>query len=170
MVRTRSVTRRWFPRDRRRLDRRRRGNQRYRNSRGQHHGFKWLARGLCLDAEPCRIPPGRYSADGGSVAIAINHSGTLIVGNSGKLLEDHITMRVTPLVWTSKVVWNEGRPTLSWDMHALPTGGWEKPGAVFPGVTLNFWGGWGVNDLGQIAGDGWTAGLPTKTATTGKSP
>jgi len=100
---------------------------------------------------------GRYSDDDGSVAIAINHSGMLIVGNSGKLLEDQVTMRVTPLVWTSKVVWNEGRPTLSWDMHALPTGGWEKPGAVFPGVTLNFWGGWGVNDLGQIAGDGWTS-------------
>jgi hypothetical protein len=100
---------------------------------------------------------GRYSDDDGSVAIAINHSGTFIVGNSGKLLDDGTTMRVTPIVWTSKVIWKDSRPTLSWEMHALPTGGWEKPGAVFDGITLNFWGGWGVNDLGQIAGDGWTS-------------
>jgi uncharacterized membrane protein len=99
---------------------------------------------------------GKYSDDDGSAAIAINHSGTLIVGNSGKLLQDQ-TMRVTPVVWMPKIILNNGRPALSWEIHALPTGGLEKPGAVFDGVTLNFWGGWGVNDLGQIAGDGWTS-------------
>ena len=98
---------------------------------------------------------GKYSDDDGSTAISINRAGAFIVGNSGKLLPDG-TMRVTPLVWTSRIVWNSGRLTLSWEMHALPTGGLERPGAVFDGVTLNFWGGWGVNDLGQIAGDGWT--------------
>ncbi len=97
---------------------------------------------------------GKYSDDDGSGAIAINHSGTLIVGNSGKLMPDE-SIRATPIVWTSKVIWNNGRPTLSWELHALPTGGLEKPGAVFDGITLNAWGGWGVNDLGQIAGDGW---------------
>ena len=97
---------------------------------------------------------GRYSDDDGSAAIAISHLGTFIVGNSGKQLDDG-TMRVTPMVWTSKVTWAGGRPTLSWKMHALPTGGLEKLGAVFDGVALNFWGGWGVNDSGQIAGDGW---------------
>ena len=40
-------------------------------------------------------------------------------------------------------------------MHVLPTGGLEKPGAAFEGIALNAWGGWGVNDLGQIAGGGW---------------
>ena len=97
---------------------------------------------------------GKYSdangTDDGSIAIAINHSGTLIVGNSGKAMPDGTT-RVTPLVWMSKVIWNNGQPTLSWEMHALPTGGWEQPGAVFDGIALNAWGGWGVNDLGQIA-------------------
>jgi hypothetical protein len=101
---------------------------------------------------------GKYSdangTDDGSIAIEINHSGTLIVGNSGKLMPDGTT-RVTPLVWISKVIWNNGQPTLSWEMHALPTGGWEKAGAVFDGIALNAWGGYGVNDLGQIAGDGW---------------
>jgi len=97
---------------------------------------------------------GKYEDDDGSAAIAISRSGTFIVGNSGKHLPDG-TMRVTPLVWTSKVIWKDGRPTLSWEMHALPKGGLEKPGAVYEGITLNFWGGWGVNDLGQIAGDGW---------------
>jgi uncharacterized membrane protein len=99
---------------------------------------------------------GKYSDDDGSIAIAINHSGTLIVGNSGKLLPDG-TMRVTPLVWASEVISKNGQPTLSWEMHALPTGGLEKLGAVFDGIALNAWGGWGVNDLGQIAGDGWTS-------------
>ena len=99
---------------------------------------------------------GKYSDDDGSIAIAINHSGTLIVGNSGKLLPDG-TIRGTPLVWTSEVIWKNGQPTLSWELHALPTGGLEKLGAVFDGIALNAWGGWGVNDLGQIAGDGWTS-------------
>ena len=102
---------------------------------------------------------GRYSdASGtydGSIAIAINHSGTLIVGNSGKFLPDGTLLRAAPLVWTSEVIWKNGQPTLSWELHALPTGGLEKLGAVFDGIALNAWGGWGVNDLGQIAGDGW---------------
>jgi len=101
---------------------------------------------------------GKYSdangVDDASSAIAINHSGTIIVGNSGKLMPDG-TERVTALVWTSKVIWNDGRPNLSWDKHVLPTGGWEKLGAVFDGIALIAWGGYGVNDLGQIAGDGW---------------
>jgi hypothetical protein len=101
---------------------------------------------------------GRYSdangVDDGSIAIGMNHSGTLIVGNSGKLLPDGTT-RAIPIVWTSKVVWNDGQPALSWTLQALPTGGLEKLGAVFDGIALNAWGGWGVNDSGQIAGDGW---------------
>ena len=101
---------------------------------------------------------GKYSdangTDDGSIAIAINHSGTLIVGNSGRLMPNGTT-RALPIVWTPKVIWNHGQPTLSWEMHALPTGGWEQPGAVFEGIALNAWGGWGVNDLGQIAGEGW---------------
>ena len=109
---------------------------------------------------------GRYADDVGSIAIAISRSGAFIVGYSTKVLEDG-TMRITPLVWTSKVIWKDGRPTLSWKMHALPTSGLEKPGAVFEGITLNFWGGWGVNDLGQIAGDGWASN--PDWANTGKS-
>jgi uncharacterized membrane protein len=118
------------------------------DSNGWSEGYAWTANyaGFYL---------GKYSDDDGSSAIAINHSGTLIVGNSGKLLQDG-TRRVTPVVWTSQVIWKSGKPSLTWEIHALPTGGLEKPGAVFEGVTLNFWGGWGVNDLGQIVGDGWT--------------
>jgi len=101
---------------------------------------------------------GKYSdasgTDDGSIAIGINHAGTLIVGNSGKLLPDGTT-RAIPLVWTSRVVSNDGQPTLSWEMHKLPTDGLEKLGAVFDGIALIAWGGWGVNDPGQIAGDGW---------------
>jgi uncharacterized membrane protein len=60
------------------------------------------------------------------------------------------------VVWTPKVVWGHGQPTIAWEIHALPTGGLEQPGKVFPDITLNLWGGWGVNDFGQIAGDGYT--------------
>jgi uncharacterized membrane protein len=35
-------------------------------------------------------------------------------------------------------------------------GGFEQPGKVFENVILNNWGGWGVNDLGQIVGDAWS--------------
>jgi uncharacterized membrane protein len=88
-----------------------------------------------------------------SYAYAINHTGTLIVGQSFRELEG--IMVGTAVVWTQRVNWTDGRPTLTWEIHALPTAGLEQPGAVFDGVTLRYWGGWGVNDSGQIAGDGY---------------
>ena len=36
-----------------------------------------------------------------------------------------------------------------------PPAVWKYRERFSPGVTLTEWGGWGVNDLGQIAGDGW---------------
>jgi len=122
------------------------------DSNGLPEAYAWMP-------NQAGIRLGRYSDTGGSydrsIALAINHSGTLIVGDSGKDLPDG-TRRALPIVWRSKVVWNHGRPTQSWDLHALPTGGLELLGAVFSGVQLNYWGAWGVNDLGQIVGDGWT--------------
>ena len=116
-------------------------------SNGQPEAYAWTPNhaGFLL---------GKYPGYDGGGAIAINHSGTVIVGNSYKQMDDG-TFRAVGLVWRSKVIWTNGRPALSWEMHALPTGGLEKKDAVFPGITLDAWGGWGVNDLGQIAGDGW---------------
>lgn len=94
---------------------------------------------------------GTLPGDFASYAYAINHTGTLIVGQTVGEVEG--TFRVTAVVWTPRVNWTDGRPTLTWEIHALPTGGLEQPGAVFEGVALRYWGGWGVNDLGQIAGD-----------------
>jgi len=88
-----------------------------------------------------------------SYAYAINHLGTLIVGQSFRGLPPGPSTIGTAVVWTARVNWTDGRPTLAWEIHALPTGGLEKPGVVFEGVTLRLWGGWGVNDSGQIAGD-----------------
>jgi uncharacterized membrane protein len=88
-----------------------------------------------------------------SYAYAINHLGTFIVGQSFRELQEAPFVIGTAVVWTPRVHWTHGRPTLAWEIHALPTGGLEKPGAVFEGVTLRLWGGWGVNDSGQIAGD-----------------
>jgi len=57
--------------------------------------------------------------------------------------------------WTPAPGWHQGTPTITWQIHELPTNGMENPGAVYPDGTLSWWGPWGVNDLGQLAGDGW---------------
>lgn len=93
---------------------------------------------------------GTLPGDFASYAYAINHAATFIVGQS--FGEPQGTVIGTAVVWTPRVNWTHGRPTLTWEIHALPTGGLEQPGAVFEGVTLRLWGGWGVNDSGQIAG------------------
>ena len=98
---------------------------------------------------------GALPGDFASYAYAINHTGTLIVGQTVGVGEVEGTSRVTAVVWTPRVNWTDGRSTLTWAIHALPTGGLEQPGAVFEGITLRYWGGWGVNDSGQIAGDGY---------------
>jgi uncharacterized membrane protein len=98
---------------------------------------------------------GTLPGDFASYAYAINHLGTFIVGQSFRELQEAPFVIGTAVVWTSRLNWTDGRPTLAWEIHALPTGGLEKPGAVFDGVTLRFWGGWGVNDSGQIAGEGY---------------
>ena len=90
---------------------------------------------------------GTLPGDLASYAYAINHLGTFIVGQSIG------TTKATAVVWTPRVNWTDAGPTPAWEIHALPTGGLQKPGAVFDGVTLRLWGGWGVNDSGQIAGD-----------------
>jgi uncharacterized membrane protein len=88
-----------------------------------------------------------------SYAYATNHLGTFIVGQSNRGLPRGPSTIGTAVVWTPKVNWTDGRPTLEWQIYALPTNGLEKPGAVFEGVTLRLWGAWGVNDSGQIAGE-----------------
>lgn len=92
---------------------------------------------------------GTLEGDMASVAIAINHSGTLIGGASGTTGELH------PVAWTPEPGWCQGKPTITWKIHRLPTNGMEQPGAVYPDGTLSWWGPWGANDLGQLTGDGW---------------
>lgn len=93
---------------------------------------------------------GALEGDLGSAAIAVNRTGTLIVGLS------YQDTKTTPVAWTPELGWHQGKPTITWQIHPLPTNGMEQPGAVFADVTVNWWGGWGVNDLGQIVGDGWS--------------
>ncbi len=101
---------------------------------------------------------GTLPGDDGSAAIAINNSGTLIVGGSYHFVGNghKKSAWLTPVVWTLEYDWNNGQPITKWAIHALPTNGLEQHGAVFRGDTLNYWEGWGVNDLGQIVGDAWT--------------
>ena len=97
---------------------------------------------------------GRLPGDFISYAYAVNHPATFIVGQSFGYSQQG-TIIGTAVVWTPRVGWANGKPALTWEIHALPSNGLEEPGAVFEGVTLRFWGGWGVNDYGQIAGDGY---------------
>jgi len=102
------------------------------------------------------IALGTLPGDDGSAAIAINKSGTLIVGTSYHWLNNKRDMWASPVVWTLVFTWQNGAPKKSWVIHALPTGGLEQHGAVFKNDVLNNWGGWGVNDRGQIVGDAWS--------------
>ena len=97
-----------------------------------------------------KVDLGTLPSDTGSAAIAVNELGTLVVGIS------YNDLGGTPVVWTPEVVWKQGRPTTVWKIHKLPTGGLQQPGQVWEGVTLEWFGAWGVNDLGQIVGDAYS--------------
>ena len=108
---------------------------------------------------------GPLPGDDASGAWAINRSGTFIVGASRRMIPNPADYPngpngphawLTPVVWTPKVVWNNGRPTVKWEIHALPIDDLGTKGKLFTDITLNLWGGYGVNDFGQIAGDGYT--------------
>jgi probable HAF family extracellular repeat protein len=92
---------------------------------------------------------GTLEGDIGSVAIVVNPTGTLIGGVS------YTDTKANPVAWTPEYGWHQGKLTVTWKIHKLPTGGMEQPGAVYADGTLSWWGPWGVNDLGQLAGDGW---------------
>jgi len=108
------------------------------------------------------IDLGTLEGDTGSVAIAVNHSGTLIVGVSFR--ETETVGEATPVVWTPELRWHQGKLTVTWKIRQLPTNGMEQPGAVFSDGTLAWWGAWGVNDFGQIVGDGWNDDETKETA------
>ena len=111
---------------------------------GYTHAFVWTP------SLTTKVDLGTLGSDPGSVAIGVNKIGTLIVGLSYNDLQS------TAVVWTPQVVWKQDGLTITWKIQELPTGGLEKPGKVFKGVTLDWWGGWSVNDFGQIAGDAWS--------------
>ena len=116
---------------------------------GDAQAYAWIP------GQPGGIDLGTLEGDSGSVALAVNNSGTLIVGGSYHWLTQD-SMWLAPVAWTPKREWHYGQPSVTWVMHQLPTGGLEKSGRVFKGVILNNWGAYGVNDLGQIVGDAWS--------------
>jgi probable HAF family extracellular repeat protein len=113
---------------------------------GYARAHLWAPHGVGIDL-------GTLEGDTGSVAITINHSGTLIGGVS--FLETDTAGEAHPVAWTPELGWHQGKPTITWKIHKLPTNGMEQPGAVYPDGTLSWWGPWGVNDRGQLTGDGW---------------
>ena len=120
---------------------------------GYPRGYAWTAN------HQTTFDLGPLPGDDGSAAIAVNHLGTLIVGFSVRALVDDpngLTIWLSPVAWTPRFQWHKGQHTLTWEVHALPMGGFEQRGKVFENIILNNWGGWGVNDLGQIVGDAWS--------------
>lgn len=96
-----------------------------------------------------------------SAACGVNDREDLIVGLShthqlGTGPKGPLAGLQTPVVWTPTVVWKAGRPTTTWKIQRLDTGGLERPGKVIPGVTLNRWAAVAVNDVGQIIGQAYT--------------
>jgi uncharacterized membrane protein len=96
---------------------------------------------------------GTLPGDFKSYAYAISRNGSFIVGQSMRQLPEAPYVIATAVVWTARVDRTDGKTAIAWEIHALPKGGLDTVGAVFPGVLLRLWGGWGVNDSGQIAGD-----------------
>jgi uncharacterized membrane protein len=99
------------------------------------------------------VPLGTLPGDFASYAYAISRNGLFIVGQSMGQPGDSPYVIATAVVWTARVNQTHGKTTIAWEIHALPKGGLDTLGAVLPGVLLRLWGGWGVNDSGQIAGD-----------------
>jgi probable HAF family extracellular repeat protein len=100
------------------------------------HAFAWTPKSGMVDIGT--LGDIGYSGYTFSIAFNVNKAGTLIVGWSntgwggGNML---------PVVWTPKVVWTSGRPTTTWSIQKLDTGGFS-----FPMDAVN------VNDFGEIIG------------------
>jgi len=114
------------------------------DSSGNARAYAWTA------DHQVGIDLGTLSGDIGSSAFAISPGGTMIVGLS------YGDSGSTPVVWTLDADQRNGRQVTTWTIQTLPTGGLEQTGQVWPGVTLIYWGCYGVNDRGQIVGDAWS--------------
>ncbi len=99
------------------------------------------------------MPLGTLPGDFKSYAYAISRNGKFIVGQSMRQLTEAPFVIATAVIWAAQADGPGGETAVTWEIHALPKGGMDTLGAVFPGVLLRLWGGWGVNDSGQVAGD-----------------
>lgn len=77
-------------------------------SDGHTHAFVWTP---WLGS---KVDLGTLAGDNGSVAIAVNKLGTLITGVS------YNDLKAAAVVWTPKVVWKNGRPSITWKIQKLP--------------------------------------------------
>ena len=108
---------------------------------GYFHAFAWTAKSGMVDIGT--LADIGYSGHNYSRAVAVNKSGSLIVGWSGN---DNYGYDILPVVWTRKVVGASGGPTTTWTIQKLDTTGFPH--------SYGWWG-LGVNDFGQITGTAW---------------
>lgn len=108
---------------------------------GYLHAFAWTAKSGMVDIGT--LADIGYSGHNYSRAVAVNKSGSLIVGWSGN---DNYGYDILPVVWTPKVVGKSGGPTTTWTIQKLDTTGFPH--------SYGWWG-LGVNDFGQITGTAW---------------
>ena len=107
------------------------------------HAFVWTEKSGMVDLGT--LADIGYPTYNSSYAYGVNKQGTLIVGWSG--VEESCIMCAPslPVVWTPSVVWKNGQAVTRWTMQKLDTGGFDE--------MIN-WFAWGVNDSGQIVGEG----------------
>jgi hypothetical protein len=111
---------------------------------GYVHGVAWTRESGLIDLGTLAATGGPGYADyKSSCAYATNKNGTLIVGGSAPYGDINVGF-LAPVVWTSSIVWMNGKSVAKWQIHKLDT-------AEFPGFG---WDIWGVNDYGQIIGVG----------------
>jgi len=103
---------------------------------GDVHAFAWTPKSGMVDI-------GTLGGNSFSLAYGVNKAGTLIVGLSGS---GFFTEDTVPVVWTPKVVWKSGEPTITWNIQKLDTKGFEAD---------TYWFAVGANKFGQIVGSAW---------------
>jgi len=107
------------------------------------HAFVWTEKSGMVDLGT--LADIGYPTYNSSYASGVNKQGTLIVGWSGVEISCIMCAPTLPVVWTPSVVWRNGQAVTRWTMQKLDTDGFDK---------MIWWFAWGVNDSGQIVGEG----------------
>lgn len=109
------------------------------------HAFAWTKQSGMVDIGTLADLGPPYSDYIFSLAYGTNKAGTLITGWSSSTFMGPDSL---PVVWTPQVVWESGRPIITWKIHKLDVGDLTSATSWFASF---------ANDFGQIIGTATTA-------------